>query len=125
MVEQQKVTIEQVQKVINNKAELYEAAVRNGYYLPSIKSSMITEKYLIGIVNGAVWCPQYKDIRLNPCPRPPSKDVLLNKLRNYIKKEKRNVEVDEKKQPDKQWIINILSTYTPNDEIFSRSYVPP
>lgn len=50
---------------------------------------------------------------------------MLNKLRNYIKKEKRNVEVDEKKQPDKQWIVNILSTFTPNDEIFSRSYVPP
>lgn len=125
MVEQSKVTIEQVQKVINNKAELYEAAIRNGFYLPSMKSSLITEKYLMGIVHGNIWCPLFKEIRLSPCPRPPSKEVLIEKLKSYIKKEKRILNIDEKKQPDKQWTINVLSTFTPSDEIFSRSYVPP
>lgn len=50
--------------------------------------------------------------------------MLIEKLKSYIKKEKRVLIVDEKKQPGKQWTINVLSTFTPNDEIFSRSYVP-
>lgn len=96
MVEHSKVTIEQVQKVINNKAELYEAAIRNGYYLPVLKSSIITEKFLTGVIKGMVWCPQFKEIRLNPCPRPPSKDILLEKLKQHVRAQKRALDFDEK-----------------------------
>ena len=27
--------------------------------------------------------------------------------------------------PDKKWVLMMLSTFTPNDEIFHKSYVPP
>jgi len=39
-------SLEDVKRIIGNKADLYEAAVRNGWYLPKYKSSIITEDYI-------------------------------------------------------------------------------
>ena len=33
--------------------------------------------------------------------------------------------IDEKHQPDKRWIIDMLATFYPEDEIFKKSYMPP
>jgi hypothetical protein len=60
-------------RLIQNKAELYEAAVRNGFYLPKLKSSIVTESYITDVINLQIYCPLFKDIRLLPCPRPPDK----------------------------------------------------
>lgn len=59
--------------VIEGMADLYEASICNGFYLPKQSSSIITEEYLLQVIKGEVWCPRYKDIRLSPCPWPPSK----------------------------------------------------
>ena len=32
---------------------------------------------------------------------------------------------DEDKQPDAKWLLTCLSTFTPDDDIFKKSYVPP
>jgi hypothetical protein len=63
-----------VQKVLASKKELYEAAVRNGYFLPKLKSSIITEDYINMVISGQLLCPKYSEIRLRPCPMPPDKD---------------------------------------------------
>ena len=75
-----KVTVEELSKHIQNRLYLYEAVLRNEYYLPKIKSTMITEAYLYNVMNGKTFCPKFQDIKLKPCPRLPSKEVLLNKL---------------------------------------------
>ena len=36
-------SLEDVKRIIGNKADLYEAAVRNGWYMPKFKSTIITE----------------------------------------------------------------------------------
>jgi hypothetical protein len=74
------VTIDRLERYINNNDELYEGTVRNGYYLPSSKSSLATEDYILVVVSKTTWCPLYTDIRLLPCPRPPTKEVLIQKL---------------------------------------------
>jgi hypothetical protein len=66
----QKHSIYEVQQVIQSKSELYEAALRNGFYLPKLKSSIVTEQYLHDVINKRVFCPLYKEIKLLPCPRP-------------------------------------------------------
>jgi hypothetical protein len=33
--------------------------------------------------------------------------------------------MNEKHQPDKQWLLDSISTFNPNDEIFAKSYLPP
>ena len=65
---------EEVKESISGKFELYDAAKRNGYYLPKYKSGIITENYLTNLILGEIFCPMYKDIRLAPCPSAPDKE---------------------------------------------------
>lgn len=90
-----KVPVDLVTQHITCKRELYEATVRNGFYLPSFKCSLITEDYLLAVANGKIWCPLYKDIRLLPCPRPPSRNVLLGKLSDVLQKMNKNAGINE------------------------------
>lgn len=82
MADTTNVTADELSKVISGKHELYEAAIRNGFYLPKFKSGIITETYITDVICGRLFCPQFKDIRLLPCPKPPGKDVLIS----YAKK---------------------------------------
>lgn len=44
---------------------------------------------------------------------------------DYVRKEKKNLGIDDKHTPDKAWILNLISTYIPKDEIFDKNYNPP
>ena len=52
-------TIEEVKGIIGSKADLYDAAIRNGWYLPKFKSSIITEQYITGVITGKIFCPRF------------------------------------------------------------------
>lgn len=120
-------TVDDFSKYIQNKRDLYEACQRNGFYLPKQKTSMVTEEYMRQIIQGNSWCPLYKKLVLLPCPRPPSKAVLLEKFWAYADNNRLLIlGVDrEKHNPDKRWLLDVLSTYTPSDEIFAKGYCPP
>ena len=45
-------TVDAFSQLINNKRDLNEACVRNGYYLPKLKSSVVTEEYMRLVMNG-------------------------------------------------------------------------
>jgi hypothetical protein len=55
-----KATVEAFSYFIQDKSDLYKAMLRNGWYLPHITSSLITEKYLADVASGSVWCPKYQ-----------------------------------------------------------------
>lgn len=74
-------TANDVSAYFQNKRMFYEAAIRNGFYLPKFKSSIITEEYITDVVNGRLYCPKFDDIRMKPCPRPPDKDELITLLK--------------------------------------------
>ncbi len=40
------ITAEEYKKVITSRENLYEVVFRNGYLLPKLTSSIVTEKYL-------------------------------------------------------------------------------
>ena len=48
---------EELTKVISGKHELYEAAIRNGYYLPKFKSGIVNETYITDVICGRLFCP--------------------------------------------------------------------
>ena len=112
-------------KAIGNKAELYESAIRNGFYLPKLKSSIITEDYIYGVLIGNVLCPKYRDIKLLPCPRPPDKETLINLAEEAMSEHSKSLGIDASHTPDKGWLISVISTFNPSCEIFKKSYVPP
>ena len=43
-------TVSELSKKIRDKKDLYEVCIRNGYYLPSIKSNMVTEAYMLNVI---------------------------------------------------------------------------
>ena len=45
-----KMTVDEFSKVVANRRDLYEACVRNGYYLPKIKTTMVTEDYMLRVI---------------------------------------------------------------------------
>ena len=39
-------------------SNLYDAGVRNGYYLPMKSSSAVNEVMLVNVLKGVYWCPK-------------------------------------------------------------------
>ena len=60
----------------------------------------------------------YRDVRLAPCPSPPTKRILLEKLKELEIKKNITVGSDDKHIPEKGWLLAVLSTLNPGDEIF-------
>ncbi len=57
-------TVDAFSELIRNKKDLYEACVRNGFYLPKLKSPMVTEDYMRHVMTGKAFCPKYKEIKM-------------------------------------------------------------
>ena len=122
-----RVTVDDFSRYIASKRDLYDAMVATGSSLPRYKSSMVTEDYMRDILGGRTFCPHYKDVRLLPCPRPPPVELLLRKFHRIC--EGRNLlnhcGVDEVRQPDKRGLLDFVSTFRPDDEIFRKDHRPP
>ena len=111
--------------MISGKHELYEAAIRNGYYLPKFKSGIITETYITDVICKRVYCPQFKDIRLLPCPRPPDKDSLIKYAKEIKPANNLPLGIDKEHTPNKEWLLALLSTHKSDLYIFRKDYVAP
>lgn len=102
---------------IKDKKDLYEAAVRNGFYLPSLKSSIVTEAYIINVIECSTFSLKMEDIRMKACPRPPNKEVLVAKFLDIMRR--RDIKthgIDDSHMPDKAWLITVLSSLKPDDK---------
>ena len=74
------VNISEAMKAIRNKADLHDSAMRNDWYVPPLKSTIVTVKWLKAVINGKLWCPKYAKIRLRPCHTPPPKELIMHEL---------------------------------------------
>ena len=117
-------SMEEVKNIIGNKADLYDAAIRNGLYLPKFKSSIITEEYITNVINGKVYCPKFSDIKLVPWPRPPEKEVMLKDIKKHFASMQKTTGIDETHVPDKNWMVTVLGTFNPQLSYFKKGYVP-
>ena len=56
---------------------------------------------------------------------PPTKQILLQKLENYLKPLNLKSGIEKDKHPDKEWLILAISTLSQGkDEIFAADYMP-
>ena len=87
---------------------------------------MITEEYIRNVFTGKAYCPKYSEVKMLPCPRPPTVDVLLKKFHRICRDQNLVLAgVDESHIPDKRWLLDFIATLTPQDEIFKKNYLPP
>ena len=107
-------------------ADLYETAVRNGFYMPKLSSSAVNETMLFNVLQEKYWCPRTEDIRMKPIVKAPLKEVILLKLMQVCTVRKLNVAwIDDKHLPDKVWLVNVIATLDPANEMFKKDYVAP
>ena len=106
--------------------DLYVAAVRNGYYMPKESSSAVNEVMVYQVLQKAYWCPKYEELKLRPCVKAPIKNVLVGKVLSLCTTLGHNVSwIDEQHSPDSKWLVDVIATLNPSDEIFRKDYVPP
>jgi hypothetical protein len=106
--------------------DLYNAALRNGYFLPKKTSSAITEVMLVNVLKGTYWCPKTDSIRMMNCVRAPVVETLLKILIKLCIEKQLNISwIDATHVPDKKWMVDIVATLDPGNEIFKKDYVAP
>lgn len=99
--------------------------LRNHWYLPDRKSSIIAQKYMNSVRTTELWCPKFNEIHPLPCPDPPKKAYLLDELKLTVGDRWSSLGISAKKVPDKQWILAVLGSLNPNHQVFQKSYRPP
>lgn len=112
---------------IAGTAMLHELMTRNGFYLPSPKSRYCTQKTLLRIREGELWCLKQEMVVTRICTRPPSVYVLVDKLHKYLAPHNlvTGINIEKENFPDKHWlIIAISSVSNGKDEIFNKDYIP-
>ena len=98
--------------------------LRNGYCMPSYNSSLCCIKWMQRVRSGKYWCPKSKDIHPVRVADPPKKEELLDFLIQFSLDKKKPLGIKEKRQPDKQWALQILSVLKPDHKYFKKDYVP-
>jgi len=112
---------------ISGTAMLHELMTRNGFFLPNLKSRYCTQKTMLQIRDGHLWSLRQDQVVYRTCTRPPSVNVLVQKLHNYLAPHKLETGTVEKREnfPDKPWLIIAVATVSQGkDEIFGKDYVP-
>jgi hypothetical protein len=115
------------QHTCSGKRHLFEILVRNGYFLPTLRSSIINFDYLAGVRQGTITVPRYHELKFRACFQPPHKQLLIDELLKVTWERGLEIGFDSgsKAVPNKEWLLFCLSTYAPNHPIFNRAYVPP
>jgi hypothetical protein len=67
----------QQQYTILSRKHLFELCIRNGFYLPQLKSSLCNYDYLCGVKEGKIFCPKSCDLRIRICFTPPTKQAII------------------------------------------------
>ena len=101
--------VEPAKKLVNNIGSFHESMLRNGYFLPSLKSSIISQDYMERVRAGDVWCPRYEDVLDRACPRADTKDALLNILTDILAEKDFDFGSSENHVPDKRWLLRAIA----------------
>ena len=97
---------------------------RNGFCMPRYKSSLCCVKWMQRVRAGKYWCPLVKNINPVNCPDPPKKEDVIEHLLAFAKDVGKNLGINEKRQPDKDWALQMLAVLKPQHKFFKKSYVP-
>jgi len=117
-----------LKSVLPDKLALYHSLQRNRYYVPKMSSRLCSVTYLLGIRKGQLWVPRYEQVRLAPCPLPPTKKEFVDEVFRHLASKNVSVNLgfgpDEWDKVDLDWIKNVLSTLDPEHRFFHKGYVP-
>jgi len=112
-----RITAVDVKALIGSKEDYHESMLRNGYYVPGLRSPLVTIEYLSKVRSKEIYVPMYTDVRLRPCPRPPNRDTLAQYVLDAAEQAgKADLGFSMKRGnfPNGAWLLNVLSTLNPD-----------
>jgi hypothetical protein len=77
-------SLAQTLQVVKNTKDYHAALVRNGYRVPDLKSALCTKEFLMQVRSGELYVPKVVDLKLSPCPEPPTIKVIQDELVRVI-----------------------------------------
>jgi len=98
--------------------------LRNGFLLPSYKSSLCQIKWMQKVRSGHYWCPKTDTASLRNCPDPPRLDLIIEHLTNFAADSKLKTGITERRKPDRKWALLALATLKPDHAFFRKDFVP-
>jgi len=114
---------------VGNLHQFHDVLQRNRKFVPDKNCAACRDtKYLLGVKEGKYFVPDYKDVRLAPCPTPPKKSLLFKAINDEIgalpKGKQPNLGIKDHTQVDKDWLLVVLSTINQNHRYFKKDYYP-
>jgi hypothetical protein len=113
---------------LKSVAAFWELLTRCGKFLPDPNSKYVTEKQLLLVQRAQIFAMEQSQVVFRVCVKPPSKEVLVQKLLGYLETLKipSGISTHKPNYPDKAWLVLAIATVSQGrDEIFSRDYLPP
>ena len=124
--------------LVNNREDYHHACVKNGYRMPHVKSPLCTLQFMKEVRFGETWVPKLTDVKLAPCPNPPSIEIIREELVRLIEANINTCDANLKapvrrlmdhlkhSAGDKAFMLDVLSTVTDrNHPFFAKDYLPP
>ena len=77
---------------------------------------------------GEVYCPKYTDLKPRPCPKPPTRAILVEEVNKEIHKQfldrSRCLTTTSQRMPDQRWLLDALSALNPAHLFFTKGFQP-
>ena len=132
---------EEVAQYTQNKSQLYDAMVANGWIMPAKKNSFVTLNVIKLIRQKKLWVPHVTEIyRLPVCARPPPCQQILDEIQETVGDWVRQdlgedpthtemlqtkvamLEQAQKRMPDQRFLLIALKAVAPEHEFFQKGY---
>ena len=89
-----------------NFTEFCIAMHKNDWFIPSMKSNLVTMEYLKKVRSKEIKCPKYSEVRLRSCPVFPEKKQIVQALLSLAQLKNWDFGFKESgPQPDSKWMI--------------------
>ena len=119
-----RITEQEARAKVPSKKFLYDALLRNDFYMAPYKSKCMTIDYMENVRLGYVWVPKHEQVRKRPCPTPPLKRVIYEVISNAANEFSVDLGFRDEHDVGVDYLLDILSTICPDHEFFHKSYVP-
>jgi len=83
----------ELKSVLLDKLALYHSLQRNRYFLPKLSSRICTVEYMLRVRSGTIWVPKFEQVRLAPCPLPPTKKEFVEEIFRHLESSGADIEL--------------------------------
>lgn len=113
----EEISLSSLNKLLGSVQNFYMALLDQGWSLPKFNRNSITFHYLWSVFMGECFRIKRSEVKKGILFKKVSKKYLFEQITLIVE----NFGFSNEKIPDKEWLIDILFTLEPNNEIFTKT----